>query len=132
MRLSWHVWYKDPKTNARRWCGQFYDDKAAIEWKKSQDNPANYVVNNIGPTDFSKTAPAPARPAKPSYDSPAIRRRREEQAELTRRSRERLAAQRAQTEADRAAMAGVRKDAQVALDKHRKDEAADLKNGKAV
>lgn len=149
---NWHAWSN--KNGIRKYMGFFEDESSAMLFKRNHDDREFIRITNFGPMDLAKQA-APAKKAAPVRQARAAvpltreqmmqrdrdRTARESaqsaaRAEADRKNRESLRASREKREADAARreqnekeMAGIRKDAKAGLEKHKADEAADLKAG---
>lgn len=125
MGLSWHIWRKDPKTGSQTWIGQFYDDKAALGWKKKQDNPDEYRITNVGPSAIAKGQ---------GVEQPKKMTERERLAEKRKRDREvqrkqPTPAPKPKPVPETPEQKRMKEDAEALLKKHKQDEAEDLQKG---
>lgn len=148
--FSFHIWHTNPKTGVKKWCGQFYDDKSALKWKKSQTNPDEYRINNLGPVATERAKPEVK--AREDAEYAAKLKEREERYERLRRgevevnTRPATSATRRMTVLTKEAPATpavvtkpkrpetaeerrLKDEAAKVLDQHKQDEAADLEQG---
>jgi hypothetical protein len=129
--FSWHVWHKDPKTGIRKYCGSFYNDKAALGFKRDQKNPEEFQISNIGPSAIAK-----ASQPKPSSAAERLReKRRQEQAARYERARRGESTSvtppkpKAKPQPETAEQKKMKADAADMLEQHKADEQADLEQG---
>ena len=151
--FSWHVWYRHPKTGVRKWCGQFLNERVALDWKKKQENPACYTINNVGPTAVFRASPE-GQALKAQEDAERAARRKEQQeryeriknGEIEKVTRPATATTMAKTRKVAAPVEAkapvevkaapetkeqrrLKADAAKVLSQHKRDEAEDLKQG---
>lgn len=104
-------------TKDEMWVGFFIDFETALAWVKSRPNPDAYTVNNVPPhtSNSRKTVKSPfgERQTTPADVMPT--RRTVIPSKPVR-----------QTQAETAGVRRLKQDAAKRLDKHRRDEAADL------
>jgi hypothetical protein len=148
---NWHAWSK--KNGIRKYMGFFETEESALLFKRNNPDREFITITNFGPTDLAKqstvtaartTTTARARipeTREQMRQREQMRKQREEaqaaaRAEADRKYREQQQANREKQEAarkrreqDAKDMAGIRKDAAAGLEKHKADEAADLKAG---
>lgn len=150
---NWHAWSK--KDGIRKYMGFFETEDSALIFKRKHADREFITITNYGPLDLAKQSAPKTTPtvkrgravaAVPMTREQMMERDRQRTAresaqaaareESIRRDRERAAvtAEQRKAEAERRAqnekdMAGIRKDAAAGLEKHKADEAADLKAG---
>lgn len=118
---DWHVWRRGGTGDT--WMGFFHDAEAALDWVKAQP-PENYVVNNVPP-------PTSQRYVKSAITPPRYTGVTEKALPTPRRQVKKAAARSAAVTPveDTQEAKVLRKQARTRLDKHRKDEAAELAAG---
>lgn len=135
MDWKWHLWHIPAKGN-RKYMGFMYDEKAALKWKRQQDNPDEYKITNYGPTDLAKMAgPRPTTPTKKvttrqrSNAEESMAAARKEADRRMRESEKQRAERRKRKEEDDREYADIRSDAADLVAGLKKDEEDDLKKG---
>lgn len=122
---DWHLWERHP--HGDKWMGFFTDEHTALAWVRK--HPGNYVINNVPPTTsrrYAQTEVGDLRPIAPVVPSPV-------RVVEPQRSQRRAVIPRTRTERPAVATEQMilRNTAKKRLDKHKKDEATDLKEGKS-
>lgn len=149
---NWHAWLK--KDGIRKYMGFFESEDSALLFKRRHADKEFISITNYGPLDLAAQGHQPKVVHKATGGGAIIKETREQmqareakrrereaaqeaaRAEAIRKDRERQAVTREQREKDikrreqdAKDMAGIRKDAAEGLEKHKADEAADLKAG---
>ena len=115
MAQCWMNW----GTPRKRWVGFFDGYETALAWVKNTPNPTQYTINNSGPSALVSEARDRARAAVP-----------EERVSRPVSSDVHRAYTPFRSEVVTEDVKALRKDARVRLDKHKKDEAADIAAGR--
>ena len=133
---DWHVWRREPHGDV--WLGFFVDDKAAVEWAKTQKG--NCVVNNIPPSTSRKYITGEYKtgdlitlpPRHNPTTAPTTKPRREKVAATQRPTLPNPFPTKPTTKpvVETAEQKALKADAAKRLDQHKQDEIADIAAGK--